>query len=308
MRWQPEDVVRLSYQGVWTAAGVAAALQMGSRWLPYLRGRWDARLRRLIAAQVGALATVQFLAEHHIQPRVLGSELALPTLVRLQWGARKGWLVPQWVASRRAIEALQQGVWENPQALVPWRAREALAFRRDELFLFVAVLAWEAPRPHAAEGLHPVRPVFWMPRRWQHPSHEGLGPLVVKAERALSLRMYGLDSAGREKQQAIALQQEQALHLSSQWRALHALEAFAWPQGRLGIKRRMHTPLIIAPRQWANLWLYGRAVWLLGFLTWRDFWKQARYLRQGQVVFPQGRLSEPAYAVPWQNLLPSDAL
>ncbi len=308
MRWQPDDVVRLPYQGVWSEAGVAAVLQMGPRWLPYLRGRWDARLRRLIASQAGALAAAQFLAERRTQPRVLGPEPALPTLVRLQWGAREGWLVPQWVASRKAIEALQQGAWESPQALVPWRAREALAFRRDDLFLFVAVLAWEAPRRRAAEGLHPVRPVFWMPRRWQHPPQEGLNPLVVKAERALSLRMYGLDSAGREKQQAIALRQGQTLRLSSQWRALHALETFAWPRGRLGLKRGTHTPLVIVPRQWANLWLYGRAVWLLGFLTWRDFWRQARYLRRGQVVFPQGRLSEPVYAVPWQNLLPPGAL
>ncbi len=306
MKGRSDEIVRLPYQHLWNEASIAAVLQMGPQWLPRLRGRWDARLRRLVAAQVGVLAAVQFLADRGDRPQVEGVESALPTLVRLQWQGRIGWLVTQWVDDPEAWQALQRHPWPTPPwAILPWQAREMLRARGEDRLLFVMVLAEAAPRRHMAAALHPVRPVFWMPRRWQHPPQGGLQRLVVKSERALSLQMYGVEAeSGRLARRTVALAPGRQVSLQGLWKALHALETFAWPEGRLALKREAQPPLVVLPRQWANIWLYGREVWLLGEISWRAFWRAARYVRRGQVVFPHGGRAGPGYAIRWERLQP----
>ncbi len=307
MAWSPEKVVRLPCREVWLEAGLQAALESGEA--ARLEGPRGRRLRRLTAARVLALAFVQHFGAVGRPARVAGPAAADPRVVRVMLGARTAWLAPGWVFRREALRALRRGRFAEGWAALPWRMREALEPRPDDPVLFGLLLALEAPtRPEAARARKagfPLRVLHWLDGRWQ--AFPPGAHLALKAEHALTLRLHGR-AEGAPARRTVALPAGETQRLVLPWEQLLALGADAWPRGRVGLALPGRPPYVVGPHQWENVRLYGLEIWLLGFLPWRAFWRQARYLRRGARTFPHGVHFEPAYAIPWKALEPLRAV
>ncbi len=270
-------------------------------------GPWPRRLRRLAASKVLALALTHALGARGGRVQ-LGREARAPVVTRVQWRGRWGWLAPTWVFQPETCAALQQGDFRADQwrVTVPWALREDAHARGDDLLFFGAVLAAEAPQQAEAAG-KPLTVVHWLPSRWQR----GWGArlqLTLKAERAFSVVLHGIGARGEGVQQAVGMMAGEVQRLDLPWQGVYALEASHWPRGRLGLRAAGRGVYVVSPDAWENIHLYGGAVWLLGFTTWRRFWRQARYLRRGARSFPHGVHFAPAYALPWCDLEPLRAL
>ena len=307
MGWSADDIVRLRCRELWLQAGLTAALESGET--ARLSGPRGRRLRRLAAAKAFALALAHALGERGQPARLAGAVAGAPTIGCVQTGRRTLWAAPTWIASRETIHTLRRGGHAEAWAVVPWRLREALEPRRDDLLFFGLVLALEAPTPseasRARQAGFPLWVLHWLPERWR--AFPRGARLTLKAEHALTLHLHG-QAEGRPAQHTVALTARRAQRLPLPWEQLTALSADIWPRGRVGLAVRGWRPYLIAPHQWENVRLYGLEVWLLGFLPWQVFWRKARYFRRGARTFPHGAHFTPAYGVPWEALEPPRAV
>jgi len=278
-----------------------------------MEGPHGRRLRRLAAANVVTLAWTHHLAAKSGRVQLLGAVPRAPVVTQIQWGIRRGWLVPTWVFQPEICEVLQQGSFraERGLAVAPWALRETATAREDDLMFFGLLLATEAPdqaqaAPVQAAG-QSATVVHWLPAYW-HRSAAPQMTFTLKAEEHLSVTLYGMDVHGRPLRHAVILRADEAHRLTLPWQGVHALETRVWPRGRVGLQADGRGVHVISPEAWENIYLYGKAVWLLGFTTWRKFWRQARYLRRGARSFPHGTHFSPAYGMPWCALEPLGAL
>ena len=281
--------------------------------MPRLRGPWGKRLRRLAAAKALVLALSHVLGERGVLLRTEGEAARAPEVGRVQVGDLQGWVVPTWVFQGETVEALQRGVSpESIMASAPWLLRESSEARARDLLFFGLVLAPDAPRRaearKAKENGQPLTVVHWLPSRWQQPRGGLLSPFVFKTEHPFSLRLHGLNRNGQYARYALALRGGEVARVHLPWQGVYALEANAWPQGRVGLKAAGLGIHVVSPEHWENIAIYGREIWLLGFTTWREFWRRARYVRRGERSFPHGTHFEPAYLLPWCALEPLRAL
>ena len=308
-----EGFFRQSCRDDWLHAGVTYALEQGAGLLPHMGGPRGRRLRRLAAANVVTLAFARHFAAVGTHVQLLGAASRAPVVTQIRWGHRQGWLAPTWVFQPEICKALQHGDFRAEQGLatLPWTLRETAAARGDDLMFFGLLLATEAPAqsqtaPVLAER-KPIAPVHWLPARWQRSAAPQM-MLTLKAENALSITLYGTSVHGNALRHTVVLRAGEAHRLTLPWQGVHALETRVWPRGRVGLQADGRGVHVISPEAWENVYLYGKAVWLLGFTTWRQFWRQARYLRRGARSFPHGTHFSPAYGVPWCALEPLGAL
>jgi len=266
-----------------------------------MNGPWGRRLRRLVAAKIAALAWAHALGGRSKRPQLLGEARRVPVVTRVQWGKQHGWLVPAWIFQQETHAALCRGDFlpARWQVTVPWLLRETRPARGEDLLFFAAVLAVEATHPRAL--------VHWLPARW-HRSAAPQMTLTLKAESAARLVLHGLDASGSAAQCTAILRAGEAHRLTLPWQGVYALETRTWPHGRVGLRTADHGVYVVSAAGWENIALKGESVWLLGFTTWRQFWRQARYLRRGARSFPHGTHFSPAYGVPWCALEPLGAL
>ncbi len=304
-------LVRLPYQGEWTAAAVAAVLEA----LPWLAERRTAvtvpRLRQLVKDQAALLALMHWLAQGAVPYTVETFPGTLPGRAPLWVAGRR--LFPQAVllSHRAGIQALRQHPEQAQQrawATVPEPRLRALGGAPEDLFVFGLVLGLVAQHPQHTPRLLakalPLRLIFPLPlarRRW--PGEAWLS-LKYEGPGTLSLVLYGR-RAGKAVRYPVDLRAGERQRLEQPWGALYALVTEQVPAGRVGVGSTLWAqPLVVPAQAWGNLWLYGMEVWWLGYLSRRAFLQQARLLPPGASRGWGLRLPQRAYAVPVESLRP----
>ncbi len=162
-----------------------------------------------------------------------------------------------------------------------------------------------------AEG-HATNLFFHFPQAWARPTDwKPLGPLALKGD---TLETHHLNLSGKNKMRQnlktqLALPQKEKIITQEDYYSLHYLQIDKLPVGAIGIHSpRLHDTLLIAPYQWGNLWVEGSTIFLLGFLSQKEFFQQAKMLCKGNGIMGNPSISEDSYSLPIEKLRPISEL
>lgn len=294
------DLLRLPYTPDLTEGGIAFAL----RSLTYAFERDGAspynQLRRMAANTAVELAFRRHLSQNEIPFEV---KTATPFTDRERFdvvldGHRcdiKSFLISyreQATQIRRDPSMLL-----NVPALVPsdTHAGEGHAYNDLYLFSFMTGLVTQSQidlQKVIAKGL-PHHLVHVMPKAWRHPAHwTPLGALTLKSESAeeLLLEISGQDEGRELKRMTISLPPKTKVKVDGAFYTITSLHVRRIPEARVGIRCEARTETyLIAPADWANLWVYGMDIFMAGYLNYEEFGQRARMLPPNSQVFQYAR-------------------
>jgi hypothetical protein len=81
------------------------------------------------------------------------------------------------------------------------------------------------------------------------------------------------------------------------------------PQARIGIySPTRNETYLIGTQDWGNLWIYGKEVLLVGYITRDEFSRRASFIQAGSHVFPYAVTQVKNLAVPVSELKPLSEL
>jgi hypothetical protein len=271
-------------------------------------------MRRSIAATSAQLALRRYLALQGLPFGVSApSTFAQHEAPNLKIGRRTWALKSFLISSQSQVEALA----ENPAfalqapALVPSDRFAAEELRGDDVFVFALVNATFAnPRPDAPGSrqhwVYPLAPAWRRPRSWAP-----ITPLILKSEAkaALWLELGGEIGSGDFHQVKVRLATGERKVIDGSFHSLSYVCAPERPAGRLGIRSvaRRETQLI-THKDWQNVWLEGREICLLGWITRDEFSIRARAIRAGARVFQFAATKVKNLAVDVSSLKPMQRL
>lgn len=237
------------------------------------------RLRGILAAKAVELALLRFLAKENIPHRVDEGVLPPDLGTKILIAGRSSRVVADLISQKRLIQRLEK----NPAG---WLERELVpplgSLRRDIHILagFSALVSKgrvEIGKAIAAnQPIHLLNP---LPEAWARPTGwRSLGGLSLKLESGNPLRIElgGLDEKRRFQSEELILQPGERLVTEKDFYSLSYLQAEDPPGGRVGLRSpALEKTLLVAPKQWGNLWLYGLQIILLGYLPSQNLkWKR----------------------------------
>ncbi len=147
-----------------------------------------------------------------------------------------------------------------------------------------------------------------LPARWARPQvWQRLDPLYLKNEAKTPLRVEvgGQNDARAFICRQVELPPRTRVRLRPEFFSLAYVHASRVPEARLGLHApSLGEPLLLQPKDWGNIWVYGMRIFLVGYLSWRRFRQLARPLPAGQTVFQYRRTRIKNYRLPVEKLRP----
>jgi hypothetical protein len=308
-----EDFVHLPFTTDLSEAGIVHLC----RSLPRLGGSTrisGQSLRRSIAATSAQLALRRYLATQGVAFGVSApSMFAQHEAPNLKIGRQTWALKSFFISSEAQIEALA----ESPAlallapALVPSDRFAAEELRAEDVFVFALANATVSdPRPDPPGSrqhwVYPLPPAWRRPRSWAP-----LGALTLKSEAkaALWLELGGELGSRDFHHTRVRLTSSESKVIDGPFHSLSYVRAPERPGGRIGIRSAARRDtLLIAPIDWANVWLEGREICLLGWITREEFSIRARPIRVGARVFQFAATKVKNLAVDVSTLKPIQRL
>jgi hypothetical protein len=248
-------------------------------------------MRRSIAATSAQLALRRYLTMQGLDFGVrIPSTFAQHEAPNVKIGRRACLLESFLISTPAQIKDLA----DNPTlalrapALVPSDRFAAEESRADDAFVFALVSATVAsPRADAPGGRRYW--VYALPAAWRRPrSWAPIGPLIVKSEAkvALWLELGGEIGSGEFHQTRLHLDSGERKEIDTSLHSLSYIQAPERPTARIGIRSAARRESqLIASIEWQNVWLEGRDICLLGWITRDEFSLRARPIREGARVF-----------------------
>jgi hypothetical protein len=176
----------------------------------------------------------------------------------------------------------------NAPALVSSDRLAAEESRGDDVFVFALVSATLAG-PRADTPGRRRHWVYALPAAWRRPrSWAPIGPLIAKSEAKvpLWLELGGEIGSGDFHQIKVRLASGERKVIDTSLHSLSYIHAPERPTARIGIRSdARRESQLVAPIEWQNVWLEGRDICLLGWITRDEFSMRARPIRQGARVF-----------------------
>ena len=309
------DFVRLPYTQDLTEAGLLYARRV----LPRLRRPIGAGLyagvRRTAAATAVQLALRRHLVAEGIafgvRPPMPFSD---PEQYNIEIGGRSCELLSFLISRPPQIDALatDPGLALRAPALVPLDRLSDETSRLDDRYLFAFVCATEADPPGGTRhSVSTASDAYWMhamPAAWSRPrTWAPINPLVLKSDgpSGITLRLAGEDGSGAPLDVDIQLPPRQRVEVDAPLYALSHLHTRAPPAGRLGVNSSAHRGThLIGPASWENIWLQGREITLLGWISRDEFRMRATLIPEGTRVFQFDRTKTRNLAVDIGSLKP----
>lgn len=285
-----EDLVHLPFSADLSEAGILHL----SRILPRLGG--GARLtghsmHRIIAATAAQLALRRYLVQRGVDFGVSGrSEFAPHEAPNIRIGRRTLALKSFLISSPSQIEALAQepALALQAAALVPFDRLVSEDLRGDDVLLFALVNAAVASLRADVPGIRQYW-IYTLASAWRKPRiWAPFGPLSLKSEArgSIWLELGGENGSGDFGQTKVRLASGERRVIDPGFHLLSYAHASKRPAGRIGLRsaaRRLTQ--LIAPGDWQNVWLQGREICLLGWITRDEFSMRARPVPEGARVF-----------------------
>jgi len=292
-----DDFVTLPHSQDLTVAGITHLCRVLHQLGPRRKGWSSHRLRQFVAQLAAELAFRRWLAgksiDHHpLEPPPPG-EQSRPILTLSR---RRCAVIAQLVARRETIRRVRRA----PEDLLDMPAQvngDALyesPLRGAEVFVFAHVLALVTTRRdslrRAIEAGQPFYLIYLPPKRWNSPAAwRSLGRLALKsdASQAVKLEIGGQDEGRRFISERVSLSPRRIVQAEGDYHTLTYLHPQSLPDGPLGV----HSPvlaetLLVHPRQWTNLWLYGLEIVFSGYVTAEELRRRARPLSTIGTPFP----------------------
>lgn len=314
------DFIALPYDDSLTRAGIEYARKS----LHYTYNRMAlppaARLRNIVAGIAVELALVRYLQSAEIPFDRLGST----HFTRRDWydlglAGRRVDLKTTFVNRKEKLHFLLRdpGWLLEAEALVPVDQFESGALQADDVYLFGFLAGLETRGANdlhramrAREPLHLLhtlnRPAWTRGAPWR-----SLGRLALKSNASAPVEVE-IGGQGRNLEplvERLALKPRVRVQAEADFYSVLYLHVPALPDGEVGL----HSPALkdtqlVTPKDWDNIWVYGMAIWLVGYLTQLDFRRKSRRLRPGTRVRQYDRTQAENWAVPVSDLRPVSEL
>lgn len=277
------------------------------------------RLRRVVAGAAVELAFRRYLAEQNIPFEVKG---ALPFTGHERYdvtlGGRRCEIQSFLISQRSQIAEIEQNpqILLNAPALVASDRHAGDGHSHHDLYLFAFlsgfVTASGADLQKVIQARQPYYLIHAMPEAWSRPSTwNPIGKLALKSEmeESVTIELTGQD-VGREIHSiSVELPPRTRVEIQAELCSLSCIHVKSMPNARIGVYRPAgqltHT---IRPKDWDNLWVYGRDIWLAGYIPREEFSRRAGFIQAGSQVFQYHHTQVKNLAVPVSELRPLSEL
>ena len=309
------DFLHLPYTPELAAGAISYALH----WLPQSYRRsghtlYD-HLRRIVAAAAVELAFRRCLSEKEIPFEV---KSALPfsdaELYNVWLGGRRCEIQSFLISHRQQILQMKRSpqiLLEAP-ALVASDQNAAEGHLNSDIYIFTflagLVTATEDELQQVIRTDQPYFLLHVMPDSWSRPSKwTPLGALTLKSESEQTqvIEIGGRESGGAMRVLEVELRANERIQADERFFSIAYVHSKSKPDGRIAIhspeRKETH---VIGPSDWANLWVYGTDILLVGYLSREEFNRRASFIREGARVFQYDRTRTKNLAVSVCDLKP----
>jgi hypothetical protein len=298
------ELIGLPYPADLTQAGIAIAcrrLASSNRaGEPGEQGEFSEahRLHLEVAAAGVALAFRRYLLDERIPFQYLeNSPFTDPQQVTLVLGGRRCEIATSLISDHKIAGRLLA----DPKQLletslqVPTRLQPSDLYNGGDLAVFACALGrLGGERSELMRNARVGEPFLChhsLPKAWREPS-AGRKPGQVSfryaGDSALLLDLYGIRNQQEHCFEQIALQPHTWVTSQYQYRSLGCLHTTAIPTARVELQSPAHrSAYTIMPLQWRNVWVYGQAIILAGYLAIEEIWA---YWRAAPAGRPGGSL------------------
>jgi hypothetical protein len=316
----PSAILRLPYDASLTLAGIEYAKKSLHYTYNRMRLGTAARLRKIVAGVAVELAFQHWLDANGVPYDRLGTT-AFTERDRydLRLGGRRCDLKSFLLSDRAKISLLRRDpAWLlDAAALVPEDQFTGASLDENDFYLFGFLAGLETR--HSADLqkvieadqdmylLHTPAQTKWRgDRDWR-----SLGQLALKSNSQNPLAVeVGGQNAGREAiRERLRLEPRTRAVTRHEFFSLLYLHATRLPGGTVGVHSgALNETHLVAPGDWANIWVYGMEVFIAGWLTKAEFRARCRKLPKGSAVKQYPRTQTDNRAVHVRDLRPIEAL
>lgn len=154
--------------------------------------------------------------------------------------------------------------------------------------------------------------VHTMPSGWSKPHNWiPLGALTLKSESAeeLIVEISGQDEERNMKRRGLSLPPGVKVKLDETFYSITSLHIKRLPDARIGIRsERMDVAHIVAPHEWANIWVYGMEILMAGYTTYEEMGTRSTLLQPNARTFQYERTHVKNLSMPLSRLKPMNKL
>jgi hypothetical protein len=182
------------------------------------------------------------------------------------------------------------------------------------LFAFLAglVATSASDLQKVLESKQPHYLVHVMPEAWNRPMKwNPLGTLVLKSESEApqTIEIGGQDEGREMRSYRVELPPRTRLEIQNGFFSLAYVHVKSNPNARIGIRSATRKEsYLIGLQDWGNIWVYGTAMLLAGYIKRDEFSRRARFIQTGSHVFQYHATHVKNLAVPVSELKPLSAL
>lgn len=298
----PPSPLRLPYDVSLTVAGIEYAKKS----LHYTYNRMGlnpaARLRKIVAGVAVELAFRRWLEAQRVPYDLLGATpFTEPDRYDLRLAGRRCDVKSFVVGDRASISPLRRDpAWLlEAEALVPEDQFRGDTLEENDFYLFGFLAGLETRhRAELEKALLAEQPVYLLHTpaepRWRGGGDwRSLGRLVLTADlnETLALEVGGQNAARTTQAERLTLAPRARTVTADEYYSLLYLHPARLPAGPVGVRSAvLGETVLVQPRHWENIWVYGLEIFLAGWLTKAEFRALGRKLPSGSPVrqYPRG--------------------
>jgi hypothetical protein len=271
-------------------------------------------LRRRVVDKAVELAFRRLLMEEDIPHQLIDSvTFSQPDTYDVAFGGRRCVLAGMSISHREEINQIQNdlGILAEGKVYLPESRRSGI-HRDVDLYIF-AFLTGLVTRSRQAlqkalNASQPVHLIFPMPEGWATPAQwDSLGELALKGDVSapVHITLSGQDRHQGYVQFMVEIPSRERIEVEQDFNTLNVLQASVLPDGPIGVSSpRLQETVLVSPYQWGNVWVYGMRIYLMGYISQGDFYRQAETLPAGSRVTGEPNLDEEVLSIPVSALKP----
>jgi hypothetical protein len=286
------DLISLPFTSDLTIGGIALACRSLSKAYEPKTGSQLDHIRSIISSVAGELAFRRLLGEQSIPYHVVNpTTFSDLDQYEVCLAGHRCTLVSTLLTRRQHIARIRRdpGLLLQEPAFIPPDNYNPEGKKYEDIYLFAYILGLvassHADEDRAKKAGQPVYLLHAMPEKWAHPDGwVALKQLALKSDcdQAITIEMGGKDHEHNFISRTIELPSRRRVQVPEEWFSIAYIHAPTRPEARIG----MHSPVrgvphIIRSYDWFNIWLYGMAIYLAGWITHDNFRRKSQILHPG---------------------------